>query len=122
MVIYVATLYAKPGHELEVTRWYQDQEPSLREAKGYRGRQMLRARPGTFEAEVRRVMSPEQLAAAPHEEHAPEGVHFVLIEQWDTVADRIAHSRSASKDRARELIPHILPAHTHEFYEDVTPA
>lgn len=122
MVTYVATLYAKPGHELEVTSWYQDQEPSLREAKGYRGRQMLRAQPGTFEAEIRRVMPPEQLSAAPHEERTPAGVHFIFIEQWDSVADRVAYSRSASKGRSRELIPHLLPAHTHEFYEDVTPS
>ena len=61
MVTYIATLYAKPGHELEVTKFYQDQEQQLRQAKGYRGRKMLRARPGTMEAEVRRVVPPEQL-------------------------------------------------------------
>lgn len=121
MVTYIATVYAKPGHELEVTKFYQDLEPLLKAAKGYRGRQILRARPGTMEAEVRRVTPPEQLSAHRHES-GPAGVHFILVEQWDSVADRVAFSRGASAARGRDLFPHILPAHSHEFYEDVTPA
>jgi quinol monooxygenase YgiN len=119
MITYVATLLAKPGHELAVTKFYQELEPAMREAKGYRGRRILRARPGTMEAEVRRVVPPEQLKG--HEHPGPEGVQFVMVEQWDTVADRVAFSRGASGARTKELIPHILPAHSHEFYEDVTP-
>lgn len=120
MHTYIATLFAKPGHELEVTRFYQELEPLLKAAKGYRGRTILRARPGTVEAEVRRVTPPEELKAHAHEE-GPAGVHFVMIEQWDSVSDRIAFSRGASRARSRELFPHLLPTHTHEFYEDVTP-
>ena len=119
MVTYIATVYAKPGHELQVTKFYQDLEPLLKEAKGFRGRQMLRARPGTMEAEVRRVVPPQELKGHPEDQ---PGVHFVLIEQWDSVADRIAFSRGASAGRTRELFPHLLPEHTHEFYEDVSPA
>lgn len=120
MVTYIATIYAKPGHELEVTKFYQDQEPQLREAKGFHGRQILRARPGTMEAEVRRVMPPEQLAAGHHEPSGPAGVHFVIVEKWDSVGERIAFSMGPGKGRTKELIPHILPAHSHEFYEDVS--
>jgi quinol monooxygenase YgiN len=119
LVTYIATVYAKPGHELAVTKFYQDLEPLLREAKGYHGRKILRARPGTMEAEVRRVIPPDQLKG--HHEDTP-GVHFIMIEQWDSVADRVAFSRGASAQRTKELIPHILPAHSHEFYEDVSPA
>jgi hypothetical protein len=43
-----------------------------------------------------------------------------MIEEWDSVEDRIAFSRGASAGRARELFPHILPDHTHEAYEDVS--
>jgi len=121
MLTYIATVLAKPGHELEVTRFYQDLEPLLNEAKGYRGRTILRARPGTMEAEVRRVTPPAELAAHAREE-GPAGVHFVIIEKWDSVAHRVAFSRGASRARAKDLFPHLLPAHSHEFYEDVTSA
>ena len=33
MVTYIATLLAKPGHELEVSKFYQDLEPLMREAR-----------------------------------------------------------------------------------------
>jgi len=35
------------------------------------------------------------------------------------VDERIAFARSSG--RTKDLIPHILPEHSHEFYEDVTP-
>ena len=120
MITYVASLFAKPGHELAVTKFYQDLEPLMREAPGYRGRKILRARPGTMEAEVRRVTPPEELKGHAHEE-GPAGVQFVMVEQWDSVADRVAFSRGASRARNKDLFPHLLPQHSHEFYEDVTP-
>ncbi|MEO8225594.1 MAG: hypothetical protein ABI661_12390 [Gammaproteobacteria bacterium] len=124
MITYVVSVFAKPGHELAVTKFYQDLEPLMREATGFKGRKILRARPGTMEAEVRRVTPPEQLKGHAHEGDAhdgPAGVHFVLVEQWDSVADRVAFSQGASKARSKDLFPHLLPAHSHEFYEDVTP-
>lgn len=119
MVTYIATLLVKPGRELAVTRFYQDLAPLLQEAKGFRGRQLLRARPGTMEAEVRRVTPAEELAGHAHEE-GPAGVSFIIVEQWDSVTDRVAFSRGASSTRARDLFPNLLPQHSHEFYEDVT--
>jgi quinol monooxygenase YgiN len=118
MVTYVATVWAKPGHEQEVTRFYQDLEPLMREAKGFRGRQILRARPGTMAAAVRKVVPAEE--AARHAEPEPKGTHFVMVEQWDSVDDRVSFSRGASAGRSKQLFPHILPEHSHEFYEDVT--
>lgn len=120
MITYVAILFAKPGHELAVTKFYQDLEPLMREAPGFRGRRILRARPGVMEAEVRRITPPEELKGHAHEE-GPAGVQFVMVEQWDSVADRVAFSRGASRARNKDLFPHILPQHSHEFYEDVTP-
>ena len=120
MVTYIASLFAKPGHELEVTRFYQELEPLMKEAQGFRSRKIFRARPGTLEAEVRRVTPPEELKG--HGHAGPEGVHFIMVEEWDSVADRIAFSRGASRARTRDLIPHLLPQHSHEFYEDVTSA
>ena len=77
MVTYIATVWAKPGHENDVTRFYQDLEPLMREAKGFRSRRIMRG--------------------------------------------RIAFSRGAAAGRSKLLFPHILPEHSHEFYEDVTP-
>jgi hypothetical protein len=122
MVTYIATLLVKPGHELDVSRYYQELEPLLCEAKGFHGRNVYRARPGTVEAEVRRVTPAAELAAHPHHDDGPQGVHFVIVEKWDSIADRIAFARGASKARAAQLFPHLLPAHSHEVYEDVTTA
>lgn len=120
MVTYIATLLAKPGHELDVTSFYQELEPLMREAKGFHGRNIYRARPGTVEAEVRRVTPAAELAAHPHGDEGPQGVQFVIIEKWDSVADRFAFSRGAAKARNAQLFPHLLPSHSHEIYEDVT--
>ena len=119
MITYITTIWARTGHEEQVTRFYQDLEPLLRAAPGYHGRRILRAMPGTMEAAIRRIVPPQE--AAGHGDHGPQGVHFVIVEQWDTVDQRVAFSRSASGSRGRDLFPHILPDHSHEFYEDVTP-
>lgn len=119
MITYVASVFAKPGHELEVTRYYQELDPLVREAPGFRDRKLLRARPGTMEAEVRRVTPPAELGSHPHD--GPAGVHFIVIEHWDSVAERVAFARGVPGGRSKDVIPHILPDHSHEFYEDVTP-
>ena len=121
MVTYVATVYAKKGHEDQVASFYQDLAPLSGEANGFRGRQILQARPGTMVDAVLRIMTAEELAGhkePPHEE--PEGVHFIIIESWDSVEDRITFSRGLGKERNKALFPHLLPEHSHEFYEDVT--
>lgn len=120
MEIYVATLFAKPGSEEAVTRFYQDMESALRTAPGFIDRQILRARPGTMFEIVKQYLSEEQLANSPEPPH-PEGVHFVMIERWETAEDRVRFSRSQDKSRAASLYPHLLPQHTHEFYEDISP-
>ena len=119
MVTYIVTVRAKPGHEQDVTRFYRDLEPLMRAARGYRGRRILRARPGTMAEAVRSRASPEELAR--HPEHASSGTQFILIEEWDSIDERVEFSRSASANRGKDLFPHILPEHSHEFYEDVTP-
>lgn len=120
MEIYIATVFAKHGHEDEVTRFYQDLEPMYADVKGFHGRQILRARPGTMVEAVKKVVTAEEMAAHA-EPPGPPGVHFVIVERWDSVDDRIAFSRSLDRDRQKALFPHLLPEHTHEFYSDVTP-
>jgi hypothetical protein len=121
MEIYITTIFAKLGHEDDVGGFYADQEQGLKRAKGFRDRQLFKARPGTMVAAVKKVLSEEEMAR--HAEAAgPEGVHFVIIERWDSIDDKTTYSRSVDAGRATDLIPHLLPEHTHEYYEDVTPS
>ena len=120
MELYITTIFAKNGHEDAVAQFYQEQDEELKEAKGFRGRQIMRARPGTMAAAVTKVMSAEDIAK--HAEAAgPDGVHFVIIEQWDSIDDKTTYSRAIDGGRNRDLIPHLLPEHMHEYYDDITP-
>lgn len=122
METYIVTLLAKTGHEEEVARFYQDMEPLLKEAQGYRGRKIFKARPGTMAAAVHKLYPPEELEGHPEHGHEDKGVMFVMIEEWDSIDDRMEFSRSMSGDRQKQLIPLLLPNHSHEFYQDVTEA
>ena len=119
MQTYIATLFAKHGAEDDVTRFYQEMDEQMRGAKGFRGRKIFRAQPGRMFEIVKQYVSAEELAAAKEPPHPP-GVHFVMIEEWDTAEDRVRFSRSLDKARSAKLYPHLLPQHTHEFYVDVT--
>jgi quinol monooxygenase YgiN len=121
MEIYITTIFAKLGHEDDVTSFYLDQEEALKKAKGFQSRQLFRARPGTMVAAVKKVLSAEEMARHAEAE-GPQGVHFVMIEHWDSIDDKTTYSRSADAGRAKDLIPHLLPEHTHEYYEDITPS
>jgi hypothetical protein len=120
METYIATVTAKPGSEAEVASFYSELEPQYTTAKGFHGRQILKALPGTMLAAVRKVRSAEELAGHAEAE-GPKGTQFIIIEQWENVDDRIAFSQSLDSSRAAKLFPHLLPEHTHEFYTDITP-
>lgn len=120
MEIYVATVLAKKGHDEDVAKFYVDQQEELNGAKGFCGRQILKARTGAMRAAVSKVIPPEEMAKHPSEE--PPGTQFIIIEQWDSSDDKTAYSRAQDKGRARDLIPHLHPEHSHEYYEDISPA
>jgi len=117
---YVVQVSAKPGHEEEVTKFYQDLEPLLKEAKGFRGRQMLRGQMGTMAAAVKARLSKEELAKHAEPPHEHPGTQFVIIETWDSIDDRMQFSMNVQAARTKELIPHLLPDHSHEFFEDIS--
>ena len=121
MVTYIATVWAKPGHEDDVARFYQELQRVLREAPGFRDRTIMRARPGALASALRSSMPSGTSAGSHAEPPGPAGTHFVMIEHWDSVEQRIAFSRGAGAGRSKQLLPHILPEHSHEFYEDITP-
>jgi hypothetical protein len=120
METYIATVFAKPGSEDEVVSFYTELGPQYSDAKGFHGRQILKALPGTMLEAVKKVRTAEELAAHAEAE-GPKGTHLIIIEQWENVDDRITFSKGLDGSRAAKLIPHLLPEHTHEFYTDITP-
>jgi len=118
---FVITFSAKPGKADAVSQFYLDMQPVYEQAKGFRGRQIFRARPGTMADALRKVMTAEQMAAHPHP-HDDGCVHFIIIEKWDSIEDRMAFSATLDKSRNAELFPNLMPQHTHEYYTDISPA
>ena len=117
---FVITFTAKAGKEDIVADFYTEMQPQYESAKGFRGRQILQARPGTMADALRKVMTPEQMAQ--HPEPADDGsVHFIIIEKWDSIEDRMAFSETMDKSRNAGLFPNLKPEHTHEYYTDITP-
>lgn len=118
---FVITFTTLPGKEDAVAEFYTSLQPEYEKAKGFRGRQILRARPGTMADALRKVMTPEQMARHPEPEN-DGSVHFIIIEKWDSIEDRMAFSATQDKSRNAELFPNLKPQHTHEYYDDITPA
>ena len=119
METYIATMMAKPGHADAVAKFYAEMEPMLREAPGFHGRKIYQARTGTMAAAVRKMYSPEELGKHAEPPHDDPGTLFIMVERWDSVDARLQFSKSMSSDRSKELIPHLLPEHSHEFYDEV---
>ena len=120
METFIVSVFAKPGHEDDVAKFYQDLVELDDQAEGFHGRQVFQAKNGTMVESVLRHYTAEELQA--HAEAAPpDGTHFVIIELWDSVDQRILFSKNVSSGRSAQLFPHLLPEHTHEFYKDITP-
>ena len=117
---YIVTVTAKPGEENAVARFYRELEPLLQEAPGFLGRQIMQARVGTMSAWVQNNYSAEELARHPGPSHDDEGTHFVVIEKWQSVDDRMNFTKERLKGLNQSLFPLLLPGHSHEFYEDIS--
>jgi hypothetical protein len=116
---FIITLTALPGKGSAITDFYTSQQADLDAAKGFNGRTIYCSRPGTMADHLRKVMTPEQMAG--HPDPGQDGsVHFVIIEKWDSIADRMAFSATQDKSRNAALIPNLKPQHTHEYYDDVS--
>jgi len=117
---YIVTIKIKSGHEGDVVRFYQDLEPLLREAPGYHGRKIFLAETGAMAAAVRKLYSAEELAKHAEPPHDDPGVQLIMIEQLDSIEERILFSKNVVAGRQKEIIPHLLPNHSHEFYTDLS--
>jgi heme-degrading monooxygenase HmoA len=120
METFIVTVFAKPGHEDDVAKFYRELEELNDQAEGFHGRQVFQAKNGTMVESVLRHYTEEELKA--HAEAAPpDGTQFIIIEHWDSVDQRTLFSKNVSGGRSGQLFPHLLPEHSHEFYTDITP-
>ena len=117
---FIVSFTAQPGKEDIIAKFYTELQPEYDAAKGFHGRQIYQARPGTMADALRKVMTPEQMAQHPEPE-ADGSVHFIIIEKWASIEDRMAFSATQDKSRNAELFPNLKPAHSHEYYTDITP-
>ena len=118
METYIVTIYAREDHANQVEQYYKELQPLYEEATGFIGRKIYRAKTGAMVNAVRETYSKEELANTPEEDH-DHGEHFVMIEEWESVQDRINFGRGLSKEHHMKVIPYLLPNHSHEFYKGV---
>jgi len=116
---FIVTVTAQPGHDADVTRYYEGLAPVLAEANGFIGRKIFRSRTGEMATAVRKAYTEEELAKHAEPPHEDPGTTFIIVEQWESVDDRIEFGKQTGK-RNVELIPHLLPAHSHEFFDELT--
>lgn len=129
-VVYTAIVHARPGREDELAALYQANGERLKAASGFRGRHVLRERPGAYMQEALAWLTAQGKAPAGggeghgHDHGAghgePAGVRFISIEIWDSAADRVAFGLDpASQAVSQQMIPLMQEAHSHELYEDI---
>lgn len=119
MQAYIAIVNAKPGRDQQVADFYQQLQPLLKQAEGYMGRKIYRSQNGTMADWVQNNYSAEERAG--HPEHTGEdgGTQFILVETWASVDARMRFTKDVLGARMRDLIPHLLPEHSHEFYQEI---
>ena len=125
MISFIVSVTAKDGHEDQVADFYRGIGELQSKAPGFGGRHIYRARTGAMVKAVLAGMSEEDRdkhsagGHGGHGDHATEGTQFVIIEQWASIDDRMAFASGAAASRTKELVPHLLPVHSHEFFEEV---
>jgi quinol monooxygenase YgiN len=120
MQTYIATVITKPGHADDVADFYQSLEPLLKQAEGFVERKIFRAQNGAMAQWVMKNYSVEELAKHAEPPHDDPGCQFIMVEQWHSLETRMRFAKEVIGGRNRELIPHLLPNHSHEFYEDIS--
>ena len=121
MVTAVVRIVAKPGMEDKVEQFYMSQQAEYEAADGFVSRTILKARTGAMLESIRSRMSAEEIAKHPAPEpEGEQGTEFILIERWESIDARLTFTMNRSKERDKELFPHLLPQHAAEYYDEVT--
>ena len=120
MATYILNIIAKRGHEGAVTDLFESLQEKLEQADGFQSRTIYRAKDGLFLDTVKQVFTKEELDQMANQEMpGPDGVHFMIHETWESPDQRMRYSRADAHKFTGQLVPHILPEHSHEFYETV---
>ena len=119
MELFIVHVSAKHGHEEDVARFYAEGDELMKDAKGFRGRKIYQAETGKMVEAVKRFYTPEELARDPEPPHGPQGTDFIVIEYWDSVDERMAHSKDRKQDKSG-LVVHLEPDHSHEFFKEIS--
>ena len=120
MATYILNVIAKRGHEDAVADLFQSLQGQLEQADGFQSRTIYQAKDGLFLDTVKEVFSKEELdQMAAQEQPGPDGVHFMIQETWDSPVQRVRFSHANERQFLGQLVPHLLPEHSHEFYEAV---
>lgn len=120
MVTYILNIITKHGHEDAVTELLESLQEKLEQADGFHSRTIYRARDGVFLDTVKQVFTQEELEQmARQETPGPDGVHFMIHETWDLPEQRVRFARGNERQFLPQLAQHLLPEHSHEFYDVV---
>jgi heme-degrading monooxygenase HmoA len=120
MATFILNVIAKRGHEDAVTELFESLQEHLEQADGFQSRTIYRAKDGLFLDLVKQTYTKEELDKMANQEMpGPEGVHFMIHEIWETPEQRMRYSRADEHKFTAQLVPHILPEHSHEFYETI---
>lgn len=119
---YILTVVAMPGHAEQVSHFFRDLEPSLRDAPGFVSRQIYQCRAGVMEQAINKYFLEKDTENVEGPHNDDKGTQFVVIETWESIADRMSFSKNLSAGRNNDLKPHLLPQHSHEFYDNISVA
>ena len=120
MATYILNVIAKRGHENAVTDLFESLQEQLEQADGFQSRTIYRAKDGLFLDTVKQVFTKEELDQMANQEMpGPDGVHFMIHETWESPEQRVRYSHGNERQFLGQLVPHLLPEHSHEFYEVV---
>jgi hypothetical protein len=118
---FMVTMLAKPGEEGKVAAYYQSIATIIEKAEGFLGRTVMQSNPGSMAKDVKKRITPEEMAKhPPHDEEHEHSCQFIIHEKWESKEARWNFGSTLPLDRRTELFPYILDEHTHEYYTDVT--
>jgi len=118
MEIYIATIFVKPGFEDKVAAYHKLMQDEMQGVPGFLGRDVYQADNGRLMDEVKKVYTEEQIRQNAEDPHPP-ATHFVIVEKWEDASARMAFVKSVASEKKHEIIPYLLPDHTHEFYKHI---
>lgn len=118
MEFYIATIFVKPGFEDQVAAYHKSMQDEMSGVPGFIGREVYQADNGRLMDEAKKIYTEEEIKQNAEDHHTPS-THFVMIEKWESADARMKFVKSVASEKKHEIIPYLLPDHTHEFYSQI---